>query len=480
MKKSFVKLVIGYWSLFGILGICFLEFSPPVFAFSWQDYFPPIKLEESKRQPPDTAIAPEVVGGLNAYSNLLGHQVKCIKKVKLVRFWEPKTANTDTTDSSGNPIKEFVAQDARDLEDQDELQNLSNNGLRNFQSLFAKGEVKSNIESTQDSFKDMNISGMGAFTRMNSINNLDVERSRYLMDVVESLNTTDPEDVVAQDVQIAWDCNGTVTELSQKPKKCRPITVSELLYGLRDLPLYFTDDYALPPTTFPQDTIDFISGYYPNGYQQRFNSTFTQLPLETYLSMYYQLNAPKGNVDNKIKITNFDCYVNGKPDCPVVTGVQRNLPAAVALAAPQSKTFNQVASINAPPLPNSSDEEYCTDFAENDIVGIDKPPVSTIMLWVHGLFKHLAPGESYRHEEGIELVVRNDVGLARGSRDVEKSLLQLIPAENITKNDYLNKTFTSATSSNAKYGIIDPCNRCDKIYNGSYINFLRPASWQKP
>jgi len=102
------------------------------------------------------------------------------------------------------------------------------------------------------------------------------------------------------------------------------------------------------------------------------------------------------------------------------------------------------------------------------------------MLWVHGLFKHLAPGESYRHEEGIELVVRNDVGLARGSRDVEKSLLQLIPAENSAKNDYLNKTFTSATDSNAKYGIIDPLNRGSKIYEGSYINFLRPASWQKP
>jgi len=473
MKKIFYFLL----SLCSVLSYQ-LSVITPIFALSWQDYFPPIKLDESKRQPPDTAIAPEVVGGLDAYSNTLDKQVKCLKIYQAKKFWEPKEEVVGT-DENGNPIKEQVAQDAVNLEEIHNLDRYVGEGFRVFQSFFAKGEIKEGIDATETSFKDMNISGSGAFNRINSINNLNVERSRYLMDVVESLKPPEEaNDVVAQDVQIAWDCQDTVTPLSQNPKNCREITVSELLYGLQELPFYYTDDYTLSPTTFPADAIAFINSYYPNGYYSRFKKNFSKLSSETYLSMYQQLNAPKGNVNTKIKYTNYNKYdmSTGKAYDPVTDSSDRNVNAG-SLASPQAKTINLVSSINTPPLPNSTDQDYCDDYVVVDKNSTDLAQESWFKLFAMGLFKHLAPGESYVHKQGFEMVYRSPVDIVSGARDGEKALINLIPADNIDKNKFLDEKFSSTTKKNEKFGVVNAFSRGSKIYC-AYNNFLRPASWQ--
>lgn len=460
------------WLGFLFFIFCFLEFSPPVFAISWSDFFPPVQLKDSQRQPPGPAIAPEVVGGLDAYSNTLDNQTNCQKTVIIKKTWEPKKEKVGT-DANGNPITQFVSQNARDLRETINVDKISNNGMRNFQSYFAKGEIKCNEESVQEHFKDMNISGSSAFTRMNSVTNLNVERSRFLHDVAESINTQKPIiDVTAQDNQIAWSCNNTCIELSKNPKNCRPVTVSELLYGLRDQEIYYRDSTS-PPTRFPNRTLDIVNKYYSIKYK----NAFSPLPLETYRFMYDQLSAPKGNVVNYIETTSYDGYDGQRPINPVVTIFKRNLPNAASLT--WGDTVKQVNSVNSTPLPQSEVSDYCNNYSANESLTIDRPNPGIFDIFVNGLFKVLAPGEKYEHQEGISFNIRNDKKLTTNPQGVEQAWANLIPASDLDKNNYQDESYTSTVPENEKYNIVDPLNRGNKIYECSFNKFLRPASWQE-
>ncbi|KKR66645.1 MAG: hypothetical protein UU09_C0049G0003 [Microgenomates group bacterium GW2011_GWA2_40_6] len=431
MKRFFFFfLILSTWYLV-------LDTKPVIAAGLLDLIYPPLNLKDSVRKPPKEALAPEIISN-DSFSNTFKEPLNCHGDTSISRHWDPKEEQTGT-DADGKPIFEFVAQDARDLNGEMDIKNLSNNGFRNFHTWSARSPISCSSGSVDKNFHDLSVAGQGSANRMTPGLQILYLRGLLLIEAASSLNQTDKQDLITQDAQLVWSCGGSCVELSQKPKSCRPVTLAEILYGLRSEPLYYSSATS-SPTTFPSDIISKLAAYF-NGncnsdygcFQKRFPGVpFSPLSLADYLLIFHQLNPiPRGNVDNRVTVTRYDGYD---------TAAQKKI------------------------LPNPNPP------------ATDKPPPTSILLFVLGLFKHLAPGESYDHSETNEIKSSYDPKIISNSAKAENTFINLIPAEEINKNNLVGRPFASKTDTNKDFPLSDPFNRGNDLYT-TFGKFLRPAAW---
>ncbi len=475
MKRFFFFfLILSTWYLV-------LDTKPVIAAGLLDLIYPPLNLKDSVRKPPKEALAPEIISN-DSFSNTFKEPLNCHGDTSISRHWDPKEEQTGT-DADGKPIFEFVAQDARDLNGEMDIKNLSNNGFRNFHTWSARSPISCSSGSVDKNFHDLSVAGQGSANRMTPGLQILYLRGLLLIEAASSLNQTDKQDLITQDAQLVWSCGGSCVELSQKPKSCRPVTLAEILYGLRSEPLYYSSATS-SPTTFPSDIISKLAAYF-NGncnsdygcFQKRFPGVpFSPLSLADYLLIFHQLNPiPRGNVDNRVTVTRYDGYDTAaqKKILPNPTVFHRNLPNAAALFSNQAPDVVSLVNPGSqPPLP---DTDLCNNTTVNP-PATDKPPPTSILLFVLGLFKHLAPGESYDHSETNEIKSSYDPKIISNSAKAENTFINLIPAEEINKNNLVGRPFASKTDTNKDFPLSDPFNRGNDLYT-TFGKFLRPAAW---
>jgi hypothetical protein len=480
--------LLVFFLFFLASSLYFLISPPPAHAFSLVDLiFKPLIMKSSTRKAPDIAPSREGISE-DSYSNtLIGDTITCEGTTTISKSWAPEQKNVDTgtTDSNGNHIYEtvYVDYDANGpIESQMDVKNLSNDYYRNFQTFFARGGIKCTESRAKADFTNFDIEGTGAALRATPYKQLMYYRSQFLTEVAQSLNQKNPVDTVAQDYQIAWSCNGSCQEIgSDSTSSCRPIYVSEIIFGLQSEAIYY-DSPDSSPTTFPSSVLTNINGHYSGScsgnygcYSSRSNNkTFVPLTKDLYKLMYSQLNfVPKGNVNSKVTVTNYDGYntVSKTKTNPVKTTFDRNLPAAAAAYSNQAQALNLLTYNGQKKLSNTS---ICDNVETNSNIAQDQPQPTAVPLYVKGTFQHVPAGQSYSHSEDIEVKTTYNAQVKNNTELLENAYLNLIPFEK-TKN-YQDMAFSSTTTTNQNNPIPDPGNRADAIYK-EMRSMLRPSSW---
>jgi hypothetical protein len=439
-------------------------------------------MQPSTRSAPGPALAPEVPSN-NTFSNTLEDDVvTCDGLTTISKTWAPVQQGTGITDVNGNEIFEYVDYDAvGPIEGEMDVENLSNNFYRNFQLFFARGGIKCTQSRANTDFTDLNAEGVGAALRATPYSQVLYYRSQFLFEIAQSLDQNSPIDTVAQDYQIAWSCDGTCQELTnQSASSCRPVYVSEIIFGLKDEPIYYSSPDS-SPATFPGTIISNIQNYYSGNcsgaygcYSSRSKGkSFSPLTKDLYKLMYSQLNfVPKGNANSKVTVTNYGGYntVARTKTNPIPTTFDRNLPAAAAANSTQAQALKLVTYANQKKLPSSlcDDPEITSDIAR------DQTLAAKFALFVKGMFQRVPAGQTYTQSESIEVTTTYDANIIPNVETAEMAYLNMIPS---AKNKALiEKPFSSITTANRDNPIPDPGYRADALYQ-QMKSLLRPASW---
>ena len=472
-----MKKTVFFVSFLFILVSSFSFYVPSVNAFNFLDFlFPPVQMQPSTRSPPGPALAPEVPSD-DTYSNTLKtNTTTCNDSTVISNSWEPVKKDTGTTDASGNPIIDYVDYDAIDLSSQMDIKNLSNDFYRNFQLFFARGGIKCTEAEAKLDFNNLEADGSGAALRSTPISQILYYRSQFLLEVAKSLDQTNLFDTVAQDYQIAWSCSGNCQELTNETKDCRPVYVSEIIFGLQTEKIYYSTPNA-NPSTFPSEALALVKNHYATDYSSRSNGkAFSPLSKSIYETMYQQLNfVPKGNADSKVTVTNYDGYntVAKTKTNPAPTTFNRTLPNAAAATSQEAQVLSYV---NPTAQNNLSNASLCDSVQTNSNIATDKPAVGNILLYVKGLFQHVPAGESYSHSESLEVASTYDTQVVSNTQVAEKAYANMIPVSILDKKNLLNQAFSSKTSTNQNNPIPDPGYRADMLYR-EMQSLLRPSSW---
>jgi hypothetical protein len=466
------------------LTIFFLFSATPAHAFNLFEFlFPPLQMQPSTRSAPGPALAPEVVSN-NTYSNTLkDNPITCDGTTSISKTWQPVQQDTGTTDSNGSQISEYVPYDANDLTGEMDVKNLSNNYYRDFQSFFARGSIKCTESKAKANFYSFDLDGSSASLRATPTREIIYYRSQLLVDVAKSLDEINPIDTVIQDYQIAWSCGGNCQELADKSdtSSCRPVYLSELLFGLKNQKIYYSSPDSVP-TNFPSGAISAVGSYYSSScssstscYSLRSKGkTFSPLSPTVYLLMYNQINfVPKGNANSKVTVINYNGYdqSNDKPISPVPTTFDRTLPNAAAATAKTGNLDFMIYSGQS----NLSNASLCDSVTTNSEIARDQTVAATIALFVNGTIKSNVPaGQTYDKSVSINVSSTNDAQVVANTQTNEKAYANLIPFE--TGKNNRQQAFSSTTTTNKNNPIPDPGNRADLLYL-QMQSYLRPSSW---
>lgn len=478
-------------NIFILSTFCFLFFtiSPAYAASFWQRLFPSLQIKsQTERKAPNQAVAPEIPSD-DSYSNTLTEDtVTCSGHGEAGNSWSAEDHKTDIVkvDPNGNQYTESVYEDydAQDLDGEIDLKNLSNEYYRNFQSFFARGSIKCTEARAKNSFLSLEMTGSSASLRSLPTNQINYYRSQFLTQAAMSLNNSEKLDTVTQDYQIAWDCQGTCMEMTQdetKTSSCRPVYLSELVFGLQNEELYYPTPDS-PPENFPQKILTPVLSHYSGNcgtygcYSQRSGGkTFVPLPKEDYLLFYKQLNyVPKGNVNSRVTITNYHGYdtTNDRPINPVDETHDRTLPNAAAAYSPQSTTLSFVNPSQQKSLDNT---DICNSKV-NPQASRDKPQNKNLATFVKGLIKRVSAGENFSKSVSIPTTSTYDNQIVENVQVSEQAFSNMIPSDFLNKKQLLNTSFSSKTPTNDKANVVDPGYRSDLLYQ-EMRSLLRPASW---
>ena len=443
-------------------------------------------MQNSTRSAPGPALAPEVVSN-NTYSNtLVGDTIICNGQTEIGKTWPPVQKDTGTTDSNGNHIYEYVPYDAQGpVTGEMDVKNLSNNYYRDFQTFFARGSIKCTEAEAKKDFTNFDNDGTSASLRATPYRQIAYYRSQLLVEVVQSLDQNNQVDTVVQDYQIAWSCGGICQTLTttQSTSSCRPVFLSELLFGLKDQSLYYADSNS-DPTAFPSKATSAVSSYYSSAcssstscYSSRSKGkSFSPLSLDLYKLMYQQINyVPKGNVNSKVTVTNYNGYDQNSdsPINPVPTTFDRTLPTAAAATA---KTGN-LTFLTYSGQSNLSNASLCSNVTTNSEIAKDQTVDATIPLYVNGTIKSNVPaGQTYSKKIPIAVSSTTDNQVVTNAQINEKAYANLIPASTLEDKSLLTQSFSSTTTTNKNNPIPDPGYRADNLYK-EMQSLLRPSSW---
>lgn len=486
MKK--IPAFLVSFILFLISSFYFLISPPPTHAFNLIDsIFKPLIMKESTRKAPGIAPSQEGISE-DSYSNTLkNNTIVCEGSTTISKTWAPeqKTVKTNKVDSEGNPIYEtiYVDYDANGpIEGQIDVKNLSNDFYENFDIFFARGGIKCTESRAKDVFTKFDVTGLGAALRASTHAQILFYRSQLLSDIAASLDQKNPVDTVAQDYQIAWSCAGTCQEISNESNtsSCRPIYVSEIIFGLQNEAIYYpSPDNS--PTNFPQSVLTNINGHYSGScsgnygcYSSRSNGKkFVPLSKELYELMYSQLNfLPKGNVNSKVTVTNYEGYntVSKTKTNPTKTTFDRNLPAAAPAFSAQAQAINLLSYVKQ----DKTQPNLCDSVETTSNIARNQPQPTSVPLYVKGTFQHVPAGESYSHSEEIDIATTYDKQVADNAADISDNLLNLVTYEKAKL--IKEKAFSSITTTNQNNPIPDPGNQADAAYV-EFRSSIRPSTW---
>jgi len=494
-KSKFLFLVSSLPAVVGfsfLVSFLFLSVAP-AHAFNLLDFlFPSVQIEdETERRPPDPGLAPEVPSN-KTYSNTLevNEKIYCRGNASAQDSWsgEDHTINVTLVDSNGNSYTERQYQDydANNLKGGVDLKNLSNEYYRNFQSFFARGSIKCTEEKAKNSFLSLEMNGTSASLRSLPTNQINYYRSLFLTEAALSLNNSDQLDTVTQDYQIAWDCQGSCTEMSQDKSKlgsaCRPIYLSEIIFGLQNEALYYTSPTA-NPESFPQELLGPVLSHYSGDcgnygcYSKRSEGkTFVPLTKEDYVLFYKQLNyVPKGNVNTFVTVTNYHGFItfSKTPINPVDEVNNRTLPNAAAAYSPHSTSLSFVSPSLQEPLENT---EMCDDSTVSPLTSRDSPQSKTIATFVIGLIERVKAKLPFQWSVPIPIKTTYDKKVVDNVKVSEQAFSNMIPSDTLAEKKLLEESFSSKTPANDKANVVDPGYRADLLYQ-EMRSLLRPASW---
>jgi len=447
-------------------------------------------MEESVRSAPDPALAPEVPSN-NTYSNTLKNDtITCNGNSAADNSWSKEDHKITVTkvDSDGNTYTEdqYLDYDAQNLDGEIDLKNLSNEYYRNFQSFFARGSIKCTEEKAKNSFLSLEMNGTSASLRSLPTNQINYYRSLFLTEAALSLNNSDQLDTVAQDYQIVWDCQGTCVEMSQDKSQlassCRPVFLSEIIFGLQNEALFYPNSTS-EPEFFPSSLLTPVLSHYSGScgtygcYSTRSKGkNFVPLAKEDYLLFYKQLNyIPKGNVNSRVTVTNYDGFDATKdlPINPVDTTSDRTLPNAAAAYSPNSGTLSFVNPTLQKPLNNT---DMCQDSKVSPLTSRDKPKPKNIGTFVKGLIQHVFAGNDFSKSVPIPVTTTYDKKIVDNVKISEQAFSNMIPSETLEKKKLLEESFSSKTPANDNANVVDPGYRSNLLYQ-EMRSLLRPASW---
>jgi hypothetical protein len=456
----------------------------PVYAFNLLDFiFPPVKMESSTRSAPGPALAPEIPSN-NTHSNTLKDNTATHNGYSTIsKSWQPVMVGTGVTDSNGNEIQKYVDYDANGpITGKFSIKSLSNNYYRDFQSFFARGSIKCTEAGAKANFSSFDIDGSSASLRATPAKQIYYYRSQFLSEDIQSLDQKNLLDTVVQDYQIAWSCNGLCQELTNKSNtsSCRPVYLSELLFGLQDQALYYSTPDSTP-TLFPSELISAVNTYYSSSCSSLANcyslrskgKSFTPLSKDLYSLMYQQINyVPKGNAIRKIVTINYNCTdANGEPSCPVATTVENNLPNAAAATSKYSESLSYVNPANQSDLGNASLDNIET----SSDTALDQPLDVGVSLFA-AFEKHVSAGASLTKNVHIGITTIYDAQVVTTAQIAEKAFLNMIPAAAIESKSLQNISFASSTTSDKNNSVPDPGYRADMLYQ-EMRTYLRPSTW---
>ncbi len=447
-------------------------------------------MENSTRSAPDPALAPEVPSN-NTYSNTLKNDIIiCSGNGAAGNSWSKEDHKTTVTkvDSNGNPYTEnlYLDYNAENLGGEIDLKNLSNEYYRNFQSFFARGSIKCTEEKAKNSFLSLEMNGTSASLRSLPTSQINYYRSLFLTEAALSLNNSDQLDTVTQDYQIAWDCQGTCIEMSQDKSKlassCRPVYLSEIIFGLQNEALYYRNPTS-EPESFPSALLTPILSHYSGScgtygcYSTRSKGkSFVPLAKEDYLLFYKQLNyIPKGNVNSRVTVTNYKGFdINGdRPIDPVETTDDRTLPNAAAAYSPHSTTLSFVNPSLQKPLENT---DMCQNSEVSHLTSRDKPEFNNIPTFVEGIIAFVEAAFDFSKSVPIPVSTTYDKKIVDNVKVSEQAFFNMIPSESLEKKKLLEESFSSKTPSNDDANVVDPGYRSDLLYQ-EMRSLLRPSSW---
>lgn len=430
-------------------------------------------MKESTRIAPGPALAPEVPSD-NTYSNtLVGDTLTCESFSTISKTWDPVKKDTGTTDANGNAIYEYVDYVASGtIEDEMELKNLSSDYYRDLQSLIGKGSIKCTDEAVKKTQNSYNIDGTSFSSRGIPYRELAYYRSHFLVDIVKSLDQNNPVDTPVQDYQIIWSCGGTCQELTNtsSASSCRPVYVSELLFGLQNESLYYpTKDSS--PTTFPSEIVNAVNSYYSSSYSSRSKGkTFSPLTKDLYKFIYKQLVfIPKGNLNSKVTTYNYSDYTSQTTN---PSSVNRTIPNGAAAAyTPSQEILSKIAPSKQTKLANSS---LCNDVGVNTEIARDNTLDTKFTLSASdNHFANVEAGNSYTQEVDIRVVTTQDAKVESVAQTTEQALSNLVPYKD--SQNTVKESFASTTNTNKNSAVSDP-SRPDKFYK-LVRSYLRPSSW---
>lgn len=462
--------------------ISFFYFSPaPVHAFDLLEFlFPATKMQKSTRSAPKNAIAPEVVSNDTHSNTLVGDTITTVSTSEISKSWTPPQRDTGKVDSEGNHIYEYYDYTASGtITGEMDTKNLSNNYYRDFQSFISKGSLKCSTKEAKKIQTSFDMDGSNFSTRAVPYKEIAYYRSQFLVEDIKSLDQKNPIDTVVQDYQIAWSCGGTCQELTDKSKtsSCRPIYLSELLFGLQDKTLYYSSKTS-SPTTFPSDIISAVNSYYSSScssstscYSSRSNGkSFSPLSKTTYEMMYKQINfIPKGNVNSTVTAYNYSDYTNNQT---TKTTVNRTLPnAASASHVFSEEILKKINPSNQDSLSNATLENTSVN---SDIARDQTQDDKLTLSATDNNFANVKAGQPYTQKVNVKIETvqkKETVDVAKVS---EQTFSNIIPFE--AGKNTRNQAFASTTSTNENNSISDPGYRADLLYQ-EMRSYLRPSSW---
>jgi len=410
-------------------------------------------MKTSTRSAPNPTSPVQEVVCDDCYSNLLKAEntFTCDSVVSASKKWDPVQEGTGETDANGNEIQEYVDYDAvGPITGKVNIKDISNNYYRDYQTFFARGGVKCTEESAKAYQTKIGADGSGTSEHATPYSQILFYRSQLLSEIAQSLDQENSIDTVAQDYQIAWSCGGLCQEIGSQSinNSCRPVYATELIFGLQDEANYYSS-LDSSPTTFPSQILTNIQSYYANNcsspygcYSSRSKGkTFSPLSKNIYALMFDQFNyIPKGNVNTKVAVTNYNCTdSNGNPSCPVVKYVNRPLPNAASANANQNLSF--LIYDTQPSLPNPS---YC-DNVQINTQAIDHTPDTDLPLSA-AFFKRVLAGNSLEKKIDFKLTSTvNSQGLDN-AKIAEMAFFNLIP---YSQTELLkDKAFSSTSDQN--------------------------------
>jgi len=388
-------------------------------AFSWTDFFPPLRMSNNVQLSNPKATDVSAIGAqgvsIDTYTNQLTDAIVCKSKVTVSNSWNAK--QDDKYDQQGNFIERIFKYpySAPKLKGKFDSIDLSNTYPRDINTVYtARWNLSQDPDENDENFRNLGADGYGSLTKMYSINQKLCIQSETIKETIKSFYS---EDTNYADIQLGWESNGQFKEMSDSscsPTSCRPVTVGEVAYYfykfIPEVPILFDNCQDMNP-----QALDSSMDVYPSGYKTHFKKVLTFFADKNiYLTTLRDAIPLKalGPMMQKLILTNYDSVTQECADKECSNGFIPGSPNPetkrrdVGFAAVGNTTLtNLISSVT---LPRTFGKEFtCDGYVVNGKVGVDKPSDVSFFAYVDGWIRQGIsdePSWSFSHSNPLRTI----------------------------------------------------------------------------